>query len=111
MKRLISINLIALITLAFCVGGSAFAADIELAKKSTLEKILQRGELRVGFEAGYMPFEMTDKKGRFVGFDIDMGIEMAKALGVKPVFVDTFWPSIIPALKLGRFDASCCQHD
>jgi polar amino acid transport system substrate-binding protein len=29
---------------------------------------------------------------------------MAKALGVKPVFVDTFWPSIIPALNLGRFD-------
>jgi polar amino acid transport system substrate-binding protein len=29
---------------------------------------------------------------------------MAKALGVKPVFVDTLWPSIIPALKLGRFD-------
>jgi polar amino acid transport system substrate-binding protein len=29
---------------------------------------------------------------------------MAKALGVKPVFVDTLWPSIIPALNLGRFD-------
>jgi polar amino acid transport system substrate-binding protein len=39
-----------------------------------------------------------------MGFDIDMGIEMAKALGVKPVFVDTLWPSIIPALNLGRFD-------
>jgi polar amino acid transport system substrate-binding protein len=33
-----------------------------------------------------------------------VGIEMAKALGVKPVFVDTIWPSIIPALNLGRFD-------
>ena len=39
-----------------------------------------------------------------MGFDIDMGIEMAKALGVKPVFVDTLWPSIIPALNIGRFD-------
>ncbi|NNL76664.1 MAG: transporter substrate-binding domain-containing protein, partial [Desulfobacterales bacterium] len=26
------------------------------------------------------------------------------ALGVKPVFVDTLWPGIIPALNLGRFD-------
>jgi polar amino acid transport system substrate-binding protein len=70
-----------------------------------------------------MPFEMIDKrsglrqkevrhggfrrKGRqlsLIGFDIDIGIEMAKALGVKPVFIDTLWPSIIPALKLGRFD-------
>ena len=101
----------------------ALAADVELSKDSTLEGILRRGELRIGLEAGYMPFEMIDKrsglrqkgirhggfrrKGRqlsLIGFDIDIGIEMAKALGVKPVFVDTLWPSIIPALKLGRFD-------
>jgi polar amino acid transport system substrate-binding protein len=99
------------------------AADVELSKDSTLEGILRRGELRIGLEVGYMPFEMIDKrsglrqkeirhggfrrKGRqlsLMGFDIDVGIEMAKALGVKPVFVDTLWPSIIPALNLGRFD-------
>ena len=104
-------------------GTPAFATDAELSKDSTLEGILQRGELRIGLEVGYMPFEMIDKRsglrqkelrhGGFrhkarqlslIGFDIDMGIEMAKELGVKPVFVDTFWPSIIPALNLGRFD-------
>jgi len=102
---------------------TALAADLEFSKGSALEGILQRGELRIGLEVGYMPFEMIDKrsglrqkkirhggtrrKGRqlsLMGFDIDMGIEMAKALGVKPVFVDTIWPSIIPALNLGRFD-------
>jgi len=101
----------------------ALAVDVELSKDSTLEGILRRGELRIGIEVGYMPFEMIDKrsglrqkeirhgglrrKGRqlsLMGFDIDMGMEMAKALGVKPVFIDTLWPSIIPALNLGRFD-------
>ncbi|MCP4688349.1 MAG: transporter substrate-binding domain-containing protein [Desulfobacterales bacterium] len=104
-------------------GGPALAADVALAEDSTLEGVLKRGELRIGLEVGYMPFEMIDargglrqkeirhggfrRKGRqlsLMGFDIDMGIEMAKALGVKPVFVDTLWPSIIPALNLGRFD-------
>jgi polar amino acid transport system substrate-binding protein len=104
-------------------NAPALAIDVELSKDSTLEGILRRGELRIGLEVGYMPFEMIDKrsglrqkeirhggfrrKGRqlsLIGFDIDIGIEMAKALGVKPVFVDTLWPSIIPALKLGRFD-------
>ncbi len=80
------------------------AADIGLAKKSTLETILKRGELRVGFESGYMPFEMTDKKGRFVGFDIDMAKEMAKAMGVKFVPVNTSWDGIIPALTTKKFD-------
>ena len=109
-----------------CLGlwsAPALAQDLELAKGSTLEGILRRGELRIGLEVGYMPFEMIDKRsglrqkeirhggfrrrGRqlsLIGFDIDMGIEMAKALGVKPVFIDTLWPSIIPALNLGRFD-------
>ncbi|MGV7223715.1 MAG: transporter substrate-binding domain-containing protein [Nitrospinales bacterium] len=104
-------------------GIPAVAKDAELSKDSTLEGILQRGELRIGLEVGYMPFEMIDKRSglrqkklrhgdvrhkarqlSLIGFDIDMGIEMAKELGVKPVFVDTFWPSIIPALNLGRFD-------
>jgi len=80
------------------------AADINLAKKSTLETILKRGELRVGVESGYMPFEMTDKKGRFVGFDIDMAKEMAKAMGVKFVPVNTSWDGIIPALTTKKFD-------
>jgi polar amino acid transport system substrate-binding protein len=101
----------------------ALAVDVELSKDSTLEGIIRRGELRIGLEAGYMPFEMIDKRSglrqkeirhggfrrkgrqlRLMGFDIDIGIEMATALGVKPIFVDTLWPSIIPALKLGRFD-------
>ncbi len=107
----------------FWIGAPAFGKDAELSKDSTLEGILKRGELRIGLEVGYMPFEMIDKRSglrqkairhgdlrhktrqlSLIGFDIDMGIEMAKELGVKPVFVDTFWPSIIPALNLGRFD-------
>jgi polar amino acid transport system substrate-binding protein len=117
--------MILILSVLWLVPGSAPAlgADVELSKDSTLEGILRRGELRIGLEVGYMPFEMIDKrsglrqkeirhggfrrKGRqlsMIGFDIDIGIEMAKELGVKPVFVDTLWPSIIPALKLGRFD-------
>ncbi|MEW6672864.1 MAG: transporter substrate-binding domain-containing protein [Thermodesulfobacteriota bacterium] len=86
------------------LSAPLMAADIELAKKSTLEQILQKGELRVGFEAGYMPFEMTDKKGQFVGFDIDVAKEMAKAMGVKFVPVNTAWDGIIPSLITGKFD-------
>jgi polar amino acid transport system substrate-binding protein len=92
------------VALVFAFAGLAVGADIELAKKSTLEDILKRGELRVGFEAGYVPFEMTDKNGRFVGFDIDMAKEMAKAMGVKFVPVNTAWDGIIPALLSNKFD-------
>lgn len=103
MSRLIKGGLLAGIVV-FMMTTTAFAADIELAKKSTLEQILRNGELRVGFEAGYMPFEMTDKRGNFVGFDMDMAKEMAKAMKVKFTPVNTAWDGIIPALMTDKFD-------
>lgn len=103
MRKSVVMGLVAVVVLALSVPF-AFADDIELAKKSTLEDIMQRGELRVGFEAGYLPFEMANKKGDFVGFDIDMAKEMAKAMGVKFVPVNTAWDGIIPALQTKKFD-------
>jgi len=98
--------LIGLAVLGFCLYGAlfAYADDIELAKKSTIEEILKRGELLVGFESGYMPFEMTDQKGNFVGFDMDVAKEMAKAMGVKFTPVNTAWDGIISSLLTNKFD-------
>ncbi len=104
MKKKFIFSIVAILVAFFMVSTSALGADIELTKKSTLESILKKGELRVGFEAGYMPFEMTDKKGQFVGFDIDMAKEMAKAMGVKFVPVNTAWDGIIPSLITNKFD-------
>ncbi len=97
-------KLLAAMLLAVLVAAPAMAADIELAKKSTLNEIVARGELRVGFDAGYMPFEMTDKNGNYVGFDIDLGKELAKAMGVKFVPVNTDFDGMIPALLSDKFD-------
>ena len=85
-------------------GGASGNVKLDLAKSSVIEKIQQAGELRVGFEAGYMPFEMTDTTGAFVGFDVDCAKEMAKAMGVKFVPVNTAWDGIIPALLTDKFD-------
>jgi polar amino acid transport system substrate-binding protein len=97
--------LISLFAAAFLlVSAPVFADDIELAKKSTIESILQSKELRVGFESGYLPFEMTNKTGKYMGFDIDLGKALAKAMGVKWVPVNTAWDGIIPALVTDKFD-------
>ena len=104
MKRGLVLGLITLTVVGFLLATSAFSADIDLAKKSTIEQILKRGELRVGFESGYVPFEMTNKKGEFIGFDMDFARRLAKAMGVKFVPLNTAWDGIIPALMTGKFD-------
>jgi polar amino acid transport system substrate-binding protein len=104
MKKRFWLGLVAAMAILALAVPCAMASDIELAKKSTLEEIIKRGELRVGFEAGYLPFEMADKSGNFVGFDIDMAKAMADAMGVKFVPVNTAWDGIIPALVTKKFD-------
>jgi polar amino acid transport system substrate-binding protein len=85
---------------------SALAPSISRAAESTLDQIRERGELRVGLEAGYMPFEMIDKGGDVIGFDIDLARLMARKLGVKLKVVNQSWDGIIPALLTGKFDVT-----
>lgn len=94
-----------LFALAFlCISAPVYADSIELAKTSTVESIVKAGEIRVGFEAGYFPFEMTGKNGKFMGFDVDLAKALGKAMGVKVVFVNTAWDGIIPALVTNKID-------
>lgn len=92
------------LALAVLFTSSLFADDINLWKKSTLNKILERGEMQVCMEPGYMPFEMKDKKGRIIGYDVDMAKKMAKEMGVKVKFLPTAWDGIIAALITGKCD-------
>ncbi|MFM2484555.1 transporter substrate-binding domain-containing protein [Celerinatantimonas yamalensis] len=80
------------------LSSRAFAAN------DTVEHIIQSGQLRLCFESGYIPFEMTSKSGRYIGFDIDIAKHLAHSLGVKFVPVNTAWDGIVPALKTGRCD-------
>ncbi|MBI2384355.1 MAG: transporter substrate-binding domain-containing protein [Gammaproteobacteria bacterium] len=86
------------------IAGAAGAADQALWERSTLQQVLKRGELRVGLEAGYMPFEMRDRKGDIIGFDVDLARLMAKYMGVKLAIVNMQWDGIIPALLTDKFD-------
>ena len=104
MKKGLFFGLAVFLLAGIFFSTTAMGADIELAKKSHVEKILERGELRVGFESGYVPFEMTDKKGNFIGFDMDFGRRLAKSMGVKFVPINTAWDGIIPALMTDKFD-------
>ena len=94
-----------IVALAMGLAGSASAKGLQqqLSQESTLEQVLQRGVLRIGFST-FVPWAMKDKTGKFVGFEIDVATRLAKDMGVKPEFVPTKWSGIIPALLTGKFD-------
>ncbi|MBW2056195.1 MAG: transporter substrate-binding domain-containing protein [Deltaproteobacteria bacterium] len=86
-------------------AGTVLAGKIQraLIKESTLEQIMRRGTLRVGFST-FIPWAMKNKKGEFIGNEIDVARKLAEDMGVKVEFVNTKWSGIIPALLTGKFD-------
>ena len=90
--------------LAVVFAFFAFSMTSAVNAEDTIDEILERGTLLVGLEAGYMPFEMRDKQGEIVGFDVDMMKAAAEAMGVEVEFVETKWEDIIPALLDKKFD-------
>ena len=47
---------------------------------------------------------MRDNNGELIGFEIDVGRQLAEDMGVEVEFVPTAWDGIIPALVSGKFD-------
>src|SRR5689334_20350793 len=79
-------RLLPLAALALCLLSLAAPARAE----SSLERLRRQGVLTIGTDATYPPFEL--KVGdKFEGFDIDLGNEIARELGVRAQFTNINW--------------------
>ena len=77
--------------------------SVSLAAETTLERVKRTGELRIGTDATYPPFE-TAEGDQFTGFDIDIANAIAQQLGVRAVYRNSSFDGIFPALQNGTFD-------
>lgn len=73
------------------------------ANTDNLDKISERGTLRVGMST-FVPWAMRNTQGELIGFEIDVAKRLAKDSGWKVEFVPTAWDGIIPALLANKFD-------
>jgi polar amino acid transport system substrate-binding protein len=86
------------------VGNSAAdAINQELVKASVIERVIRSGKLRVGLSS-FVPWAMQDKKGNWIGFEVDVATKLAEDMGVKLELVPTKWEGLIPSLITGKFD-------
>src|SRR5690606_2858834 len=89
-------TLIPALALQAALAAPAFAelADVKAA-----------GVLRIGTEGTYAPFTYHDASGELVGFDVEIGREVAKRLGVEARFLEGRWDGLIAGIDANRYDA------
>lgn len=91
MKKLLTVFLLGVTTIC-----ASYAGVIDDAVKS--------GTLKVGMNPAYLPFEMTNKRGEIIGFEVDILKAMTKAMGVKLEIVSISHDGLIPSLLTDKFD-------
>lgn len=90
--------------------GIALSAPLACAASAdageVLDRVMSKGVLVMSTDAEYPPQSSLDESNEFVGFDIDIGREIARRLGVEIEFVTPSWDVITAGNWAGRWDVS-----
>src|SRR5215218_1882902 len=85
-------------------GGGGESAE-QFDPSTTLGKIQEKGEIRIGVKYDVPPFGFQNPQSNSVeGFDVDLGKAVAEKLGVKPKFIEAISDNRIPFLQDGTAD-------
>ncbi len=87
--------------------GAALALSTSLSfAGETLDRVMSEGVLKVATDANWAPQSFLNDNNEMDGFDVDVGRELAKRLGVEVEFVTPSWDIITAGNWNGRWDLS-----
>jgi polar amino acid transport system substrate-binding protein len=75
-----------------------------VSSSPVLDRILSRGELRVGMSGDMPPLNMTTKEDKVIGLDADLAALIADAMGVRLNVQKMAFAGLLPALEAGSID-------
>ena len=102
MKKILAIVLCLAMVLA--LGVTAFADG-----DGSLQKVLDRGTLRVGAEGNWSPYVYNEADGTLVGFEVEMAAAIAEKLGVTVEETPSdSWDGVLAGLEADRYDVVIC---
>ncbi|MGJ9411166.1 transporter substrate-binding domain-containing protein [Aeromicrobium sp. CF4.19] len=74
--------------------------------ESTLDAVIERGEIRVAVLPDFPPFSVQNASGDFEGYEVDLAKALAEALDVDLELVSTDGASRLPLLSAERADVN-----
>jgi polar amino acid transport system substrate-binding protein len=84
----------------------AFAA-MSVSYADEVSGLKNKGKLSYALTGQYPPFNYVDENNKLAGFDVEVGMEIAKRLGLSGKPVTTAWDGIIAGLLAEKYDVIC----
>lgn len=85
-------------------AGQSSQEDASTESGDLLAQIQERGEIVIAMEGTWAPWTYHDENDELVGFDVEVGQQIAEALGVEATFVEGEWDGLLAGLDAGRYD-------
>ena len=85
-------------------SGQSSQENSSTGSGDLLAQIQERGEIVIAMEGTWAPWTYHDESGTLVGFDVEVGQQIAQALGVEATFVEGEWDGLLAGLDAGRYD-------
>jgi polar amino acid transport system substrate-binding protein len=99
------LGVIAAVAVVGC-GSSGSGTTASSASQPAPSDLISSGDFTVCTDPTYPPLESFDEQGNYVGFDVGAAEAVAKIWGLNPVFKQTAFSGILPALGSGRCDVA-----
>ena len=103
------LTLVAALILALVAWWASNSSDDANNEAGADFNLVNPGKLTIVSSGGFVPF--TDmENGEMVGYDIDVGREIAKILGLEPQFEKADFSGMITGIQTGRYDIAINSH-
>ena len=99
-KRISIVVIVALLACSLMLITTGCQQD----RGDSLSRVLDSGKLTVVGSGGYPPFNYFNDDGEVIGFDVDVGQEIADRLGVELDYVTSDWDGLVEGLRNKRYD-------
>lgn len=104
--RMRSLKWVLVVWVAVALAGGCAGMDRAgpASSSGVLDRVLARGELRVGVSGDMPPMNLVTRDNQVIGMDIDLATMIAQALGVTLRLERIDFAGLLPALEAGRID-------
>lgn len=73
-------------------------------EQDLLARIRERGTITIAMEGTWAPWTYHNEEDELVGYDVEIGEQIAESLGVEAEFVEGEWDGLLAGLDAGRYD-------
>ena len=102
--RFIGLAVTALLTLTMGCQSLSLGSQSHPDGAECLHRILESGQLRVGMTGTQPPLNMKNRKGDLIGLDVELARELANAMELELILVETPFAELLSDLEASKID-------